>query len=411
MLEALTNPELWKYLSIPLVAGIVGWTTNWLAIQLTFYPKEFVGLQNPYLGWQGIIPRKVAKMSSIMVDNTVAKLSTLEEFFHELEPEKIARHVISHTDARIEEFVDEVMMETNAVLWENLPVLIKNRVYSRVRKQLPQMMDNLIEDMSQHIEHLIDVKHMIINQMTQDKDLLIRVFKECGEAEFKFVVNSGLWFGGLFGLLQMAIWYFFPEWWILPLFGFLVGYVTNWLALNLIFRPLRPQKFGPFVFQGLFLRRQDAVSEVFCKIATQEVLTIRNLMNAIFKGPKKEKAKNLIKNRLRPIIDSGPVRTAAQLTVGAEGFVELKRSLEDKAIDFSLESFDDPVFNTERSVVVERMFRERMQAMTSEEFQDLLRPAFQEDEWTLILIGAFLGALAGTGQLLLVFGEALSKMA
>ena len=49
----------------------------------------------------------------------------------------------------------------------------------------------------------------------------------------------------------------------------------------------------------------------------------------------------------------------------------------------------------------------RLQAfaeLSSEQFQDLLRPAFQEDEWILILVGGVLGACAGLFQLLVVFG-------
>jgi hypothetical protein len=45
-----------------------------------------------------------------------------------------------------------------------------------------------------------------------------------------------------------------------------------------------------------------------------------------------------------------------------------------------------------------------MQKMPPDEFQDLLRPCFQEDEFKLILTGAVLGFLAGWGQLVLVFG-------
>jgi hypothetical protein len=38
------------------------------------------------------------------------------------------------------------------------------------------------------------------------------------------------------------------------------------------------------------------------------------------------------------------------------------------------------------------------------EFQDLLRPAFQEDDWILIVVGGFLGAMAGVFQLVFMFG-------
>ena len=66
--------------------------------------------------------------------------------------------------------------------------------------------------------------------------------------------------------------------------------------------------------------------------------------------------------------------------------------------------FEDPVFNRERGAIVEKVISERMQALSSEEFQDLLRPAFQEDEWILIIVGGVLGAMAGMFQLLVVFG-------
>ena len=48
-----------------------------------------------------------------------------------------------------------------------------------------------------------------------------------------------------------------------------------------------------------------------------------------------------------------------------------------------------------------------MIALSSEEFQDLLRPCFQEDEIKLILVGAFLGMTAGFCQLVFVFGQAV----
>jgi len=342
-------------------------------------------------------------MAGIVVENTLDKISTMQETFDEFEPEKIAPHVIKVADSRIEELTDDIMTERNAVLWENLPNVVKNRAYNRVRRQLPQMLDSLLEDMHANIEDLIDPKDLIIKKLSEDKAMLNRVFWECGETEFKFVINSGFWFGGLFGLIQMFVWWYYKGWWIMPAFGLIVGLATNWLALNLIFRPLNPVKIGPITLQGLFLRRQNAVSEVFCRIVTAEILTIGHIMAEIFRGPRSDRAKAMLKRHLRPIIDGGVVKTVAQLTVGPEGFVDLKRTIEEKTIEMSLASFDDPVFSKERGKVVEKMFRERMQAMSAEEFQALLRPAFEEDEWILIALGGVLGLLAGVAQLVFMF--------
>ncbi|HAU15763.1 MAG TPA: hypothetical protein DCS92_18740, partial [Gammaproteobacteria bacterium] len=76
--EFVNHPEFWKYISIPFVAAVVGWSTNWLAIQLTFYPVNFFGIP-PWLGWQGIIPKRGKKMAGIVVENTLDKISTMQE--------------------------------------------------------------------------------------------------------------------------------------------------------------------------------------------------------------------------------------------------------------------------------------------------------------------------------------------
>ena len=43
-----------------------------------------------------------------------------------------------------------------------------------------------------------------------------------------------------------------------------------------------------------------------------------------------------------------------------------------------------------------------MQQLTEEEFEGVLRPAFQQDEWILITVGAVLGFLVGEMQVFLM---------
>ncbi|MFQ5583618.1 MAG: hypothetical protein ACE5GL_04210 [Calditrichia bacterium] len=89
MPEFLTNVEFWKYVSIPFVAGFVGWITNLAAIKLLFYPVEPFG-KPPYLGWQGILPSKAEKMGAITADTTLSKLGTLRDVFNAMEPDIFA---------------------------------------------------------------------------------------------------------------------------------------------------------------------------------------------------------------------------------------------------------------------------------------------------------------------------------
>ncbi|MEX0604948.1 MAG: hypothetical protein WD623_05105 [Marinobacter sp.] len=401
----LTQIEFWQYLSIPVIAALIGWLTNWLAIKMTFYPLEFVG-KPPLLGWQGIIPSKARKMAAISVDTTISKIGTVNEIFDQIDPQVLAAHIVHSVEPRTEEYVDELMLQEYPTFWENLPATARRMVYDRVRKSTPRLVDNLVGDVSNNIEDLLDIKGMVIDRLAADKKLLNKIFLECGEVEFRFIVNSGFYFGFLFGLIQMTVWYFHQSWWVLPFFGLLVGWATNWIALNVIFRPLHEKKIGPFRLQGLFLKRQHDVAHSFCHIVTHEILTVSNIVNAILNGPNGERARNMVKKHIKPLVDetAGMGKALTQVAFGPTGFATLKYQVGEKAVAISQTSFTNPIFLKDRAEAVERIMVERMIALSSEEFQNLLRPCFQEDEIKLILVGGVLGFTAGVGQLLFIFG-------
>jgi len=403
--RTLYNPEFWKYVSIPFVAAVIGWGTNWVAIKLTFKPLEFVGIR-PFLGWQGIIPSKAGKMARIFVDKTMFRLGTLRELFLAMEPEVIAAHITKVMEPRLQAYTDEILFYEHAPVWRVLPQTLKDGVYDRVRRELPRLVGELMDEITENLEELIDFKAMLVERLEGDKELLNRLFLEAGEVEFRFIIRSGFHFGFLFGLIQLAVWYFYPAWWVLPGFGILVGYATNWFAINIIFRPLNPVNVGPWTVQGVFLKRQQEVAAIWCNLVTTEIVNVQRIMYAMLYGPYAERTQALIKKQIGRIVDEvlQGYGTAGQLAVDEETLREIRESVGEKAVEVSTDPFDHWPFNQDRSELAERLLRERMEQLPSQEFQDLLRPCFQEDELKLILTGAVLGLLAGFAQLIFVFG-------
>jgi uncharacterized membrane protein YheB (UPF0754 family) len=407
------RPDFWGFICIPIVAAVVTWAHVWCAIQMVFYPLEFVGIRTkifsmfgfkfPGIGWQGIIPRKARKMSNIVVDKTISKMGTVSDFLREMEPEKIGDYVSRAVSVRIEEYVDDVMNEHNRVLWENLPKMIKNRVYEHVRKRLPDIMDHLVKAIIDNIDDLVDVKEMCGNQMEADRSLIVRIFQEVGDKEFKFIINVSFWIGLGFGFIQMILFYFVPWHALLPLYAAVLGLATNWLALAMVFRPLQPTKVGPFTFQGVFLKRQPAVSDKFAELTSREMLTVGHFMREILAGKNADRTRLLVKRHVAPMLESPIVRTAMQMTMGPGGYADIKSSIAARSTHMAMDPLSDVAFNMDRAKVLARMFSEKMKALSTVEFQDLLRPAFQEDEWILLVLGAVTGLIAGTLQLMIGF--------
>lgn len=136
------------------------------------------------------------------------------------------------------------------------------------------------------INKVLDLKELVVTSMVGDKRLVVEMFWKCGEKELEFLVNSGLWFGFLLGIIQMVIWMYYDSPWTLTAGGAVVGYITNWLALKCIFEPVEPTKFGPFILQGTFLKRQREVSAEFADFFVDRVLTSKRMWETMVTGIK-----------------------------------------------------------------------------------------------------------------------------
>jgi uncharacterized membrane protein YheB (UPF0754 family) len=292
MLDNFTIAQSVALFSIPLVSGFVGWGTNWLALKMTFYPIEYVGIR-PF-GWQGIIPSKVRKMAEKSVDLLTVKLLKIEEQFDLIDPARVAEEMMPALKDMSQRIIEEVMVSQIPDIWAKAPDAIKQAIYEAAQEGLPQVVAEMMEDIKANINELLDLKKMAVSVLMKDKSLVNQIFLRCGEKEFVFIERSGFYFGFLFGILQMGVFFFYTGWWILPIFGLLVGYATNWLALKLVFEPMEPLKIGPITIQGLFLKRQEEVSKEYSSIIASKIVTTERLFEFMVRGPGAQKLAILV---------------------------------------------------------------------------------------------------------------------
>jgi uncharacterized membrane protein YheB (UPF0754 family) len=370
---------------------------------MTFYPLKYWGI-GP-LGWQGIIPSKARKMAETAVDLWTSKLIDIETQFGKIKAEKVAEEMTPSIDYLSKEIIDEVMEAKMPRIWRQLPEVIKKNLYEDVGKSLPVIVEEMMKDIKRDFSHMLDLKTLAVASLTQNKELLNQMFLKCGAQEFRFIVRSGFYFGFLFGLVQMLIWYFYPLWWILPVFGILVGYFTNYLALQLIFRPLKPVKIGNFSIQGMFIKRQQEVSVEYSRMVASKIITIENIFEYIIRGPGSTRLRKIVRRQIDKTINetAGVLRSALEAYTGSRMFVHIRniacfRFMQELPMNIR------HVFGyAENALDLEAILREKMSTLTPEEFEAFLRPVFKEDEMTLILIGAALGGIAGLAQYFIAF--------
>jgi uncharacterized membrane protein YheB (UPF0754 family) len=419
--------DLLKELTIPLFTGAIGYLTNWSGVWMLFYPVRFSGWRLPGLrrlapllprriqqipgvmqggvGWQGIIPSRAAKMGSIAVDKGIAKLGSPADFYRRLEPETIAEHILDTARDDIRELVDRIMEREYPDTWRGMPRRVREAVHARVQQQLPEIVRAVTDEIGAHIDQLLDIKLMVIRRVEENPEMANRIYLEVGRRELRFIINFGFFFGALLGVPLVFLTSVYPHWWVLPIGGVIIGYVTNWVALWMIFEPVEPHRLGPLKLQGLFIRRQPEVSEVYGEIIAEDIVTLRNIRDELLHGPRADRTRQMIEDSMRPAVDraAGPARLAVRVALGSSEYETIRESVATETVDYTMTPLTDPEFNRRQSAAVRDLITERMRRLPHEDFSELLRSAMREDEWLLLLHGAVLGFLAGCIHLL-IFG-------
>ena len=423
------RPDFWAVLSIIPVTAFVTWAHVWMALKMVFYPINFWGFHLGPLpvGWQGIVPRKAGRISGIITDNTLSKLGSIREFLQAMDPDDMARIIGEQVGFELEHLIDEVMMDRNAVLWENLPFAIKRRIYAQAQKQMPAILRELVTELTMNVESLVDMREMVVSQMEGDRRLMVRMFLKVGQKEINFIWHISALIGMFFGIFQMIVWFVVPWHWTVPFWAAIWGFLTNWIAIWMVFNPLYPHpvkypqffarttnrkfpwikpvipRIGTYNIQGAFMKRQDEVSDVFASVVTEDLITLKSIMTEMMYGGRKDKTRRIIKRHINEIMETPLVRTSLQLSLGPKEYAKLKTDLIDRSIEITMVPVCDPAFNASRAQKIYQMFRDRIRELTPKEFQNLLRPAFQEDGWILILLGGVTGFIAGTIHLFVAF--------
>ncbi len=404
----------WLYASMPIVAAVIGYVTKLVAIRMMFQPLEFVGSKKTIfgyrlLGWQGIIPRNAERMATVATETMTSRLISPADVFGRLDPVRVAREVEPAMIATLEQVTREVASSFQPGLWEAIPEALRQRIIRRVQAEAPEMVAAIMRDMQQNLDQVFDLKDMVVTHLTRDKKLLNRIFQEVGRVEFRFIAHSGIYFGFIIGCVQAVTWALTHSPWVMPLFGGFTGWFTDWLALKMIFRPQKPTKyfFGLFEWQGLFLKRRLQVSAEYGALIADEIITPSAIMEAVLKGPMSDRLYALVQKHVQKNMDeqAGLAKPLVVMAVGGEKYQAMKRATAEKLIAQLPATMKSVEKYAESAMDVRNTLITKMQELDEQEFESLLRPAFQQDEWMLIAVGAVLGFLVGEMQVFIMLNH------
>jgi len=405
------------YGSIPLVAAIVGWGTNAVAIWMTFNPLEFRGYcpsvqcyGMPLCGWQGIIPANVRRMANEAVAQLTTKLFDARDAVKRLDTERIMIELRPAFEAVVPKIVEQIALDYAPLTWGKLPESVKSEIVMTGIENSSQAIVGMMDETHNDITRAFDLQALLVDLLVKDKQLVNDIFVKVAGKEYEFIRVSGFYLGFIFGLVQMAVWATCRKWWVLCLAGFLVGDLTNFVALKIIFQPIVPWRFCGFTFHGLFLQRQPEVAFEYAKIFAENVFNARSLILGMINSPSSDALFSVLDENVKQGIDKLAKqvvgsRRVVNMIVGKGQFTSIKARVSELIRAESLFCLLHVTPYLDEALNVRETLESSIRNLSCREFADMLEPAFREGELKLIVIGGVLGAAVGLAQAVLQVPE------
>lgn len=392
--------------AVPLVTAFIGWFTNWAAIKMIFEPAQFVGV-GP-IGWQGIVHRLAPKLAKEIASTTSTVLRP-SDMLARLDTSGLRELLGDRLDPALEKVVSDIAELLSPGLWDEMAPEARIAVLDQVRDHIHGGADDLITSLRQDIDEIVELEPLIITALTgENTRRLAALTQEIGGRELSFIILYGGVFGLIVGITQLGALGIMGQWWIMPVVGLLTGAGTNWLALQMIFRPLEPTKIlGLVNYQGMFPARQAEISTDYGRIAAAEVFTPTNMLRLLVEGPTGVRIIAAVLETLQarikmvePLVSALTGRELDETTLGQLQAALVAAVTDPDLVDQDLREGLEA--DLAEQMAVSETIRERLASLPKEQFERLLRGIFEEDEFILVVIGAGLGFAVGLLQAAIV---------
>jgi uncharacterized membrane protein YheB (UPF0754 family) len=253
---------------------------------------------------------------------------------------------------------------------------------------------------------------MSIDKLVACPKMMVDMFRQTGARELAFITHVAATMGFLLGLVQTGLYVWNdngPQWEyfdyiLLPVSGLIIGYFTNFLAIKMTFSPIQAHIMcGGYVnVQGVFLKRQKEASQELAKLICSQIIDAKAMLEYMVSTGSSagiDKVLEIYQTHIDRTIDQtvGMARSAIPSFVG-EGIDGVKRDV----VDISLEILPRHAAEIEKYIdevmCVEETLSLRLQRVPPEEFEQIMHPIFEDDEWILLVVGGFLGVIIGLLQ-------------
>lgn len=189
---------------------------------------------------------------------------------------------------------------------------------------------------------------------------------------------------------------------LIPLISALIGWVTNWVAIKMLFHPREPKRFLGFTFQGIFPKRQKQFAEKLGQLVSNELLSFKDIETKITNPANIDKllpmvdahVDHFLRNKLQDVFPM------LSMFIGDKTINQLKDAFTGELKTLFPQIMEKYMSSLQSELDLEKIVIEKVSGFSSDKLEQVLNAIMSKEFRFVEIIGAVLGFLIGVLQII-----------
>jgi len=190
--------------TLPIIAAITGWITNYLAIKMLFHPKKKIKLL--FFSIQGIFPKRQDVLAERLGKIVSSELFSFKDIKERFTSTSTAIEINKVLDEKLEDFMDVKLKTTLPMLAMFLNKETRAKIKDTLHLEFQNILPDILNKYSDKLERDIDIEHIVAQKVSAfSSEKLEQILFSIMKKEFKFIEILGGILGFLIGIIQLLI--------------------------------------------------------------------------------------------------------------------------------------------------------------------------------------------------------------
>ena len=189
---------------LPIIAALIGWATNYLAVKMLFHPKLPISILG--ISIQGVFPKRQAQLARKLGDLVSDELFSVEDVSKKIKTFSTSPETMEMVGQKIEKTIREKLVKSFPMLSMFLSDDMIAKVAGIFQVELQDFISESADALTGKLESELNVREMVTEKVEAfSTEKLEELLTSLMKKEFRFIELVGAFLGFLIGCIQVAL--------------------------------------------------------------------------------------------------------------------------------------------------------------------------------------------------------------